>query len=333
MEVKIVFYNKTLLSGGIEKCIELLSKKLYGLYDIDVVYTHTEKLDPNIVKVLNQYANVYQITDQIVDCDVAVWCFLYFDYHNLKKQIRAPKNIAWVHSMPRILPGCLLDDDEFVDEMDEIVCVSEAVKNHLQVKKEGIVVHNFMPENILELSNINPAIYPNDSLNLVVVSRLSRGKGFDRLLILCQTLKEKRIPFHLTIVGKGRADEEKIKKSFAPYSEVEFVGYQENPYRYVKNADYLVQLSDDESWCNTITEAKILGVPVIVTNFESSKEQVTDLINGIIIPLEETDYSSYVDIALSHKKDLRDNVKGFKFENEIEAWYQLFEEKVKGPRK
>lgn len=325
--MKIVFYNRTLLSGGIEKCIELLSKSIYRDFEIDIVYTHTEKLDPNIVEVLSRYANVYQLNDKVVECDVAIWCYLYFDYEQLKKQIRAKKNIAWIHSMPRILPDCLLDNDTFVEDMDEIVCVSEAVKNNLNVKKEGIVIHNLMAEDFLELSNINPVIYPNNSLNIVVVSRLSRGKGFDRLLVFANEIKKKGIPFHITVVGKGRADEEKIKNSFAHLSEVEFVGYQENPYRYIKNADFLAQLSDDESWCNTITEAKILEVPVIVTNFESSKEQVVHLENGIIIPLDETDYSSYIDLAVEHKVRLKSNLRNFKFKNEIDSWYRIIGQK------
>ena len=323
--MKIVFYNKNLLSGGIEKCIELLSKNIYKDFDIDVVYTHTDKLDPNIVEVLKRYANVYQLEDKVVECDVAIWCFLYFDYRVVKQQIKAKKNICWIHSMPRILPDCLLDNEEFVNDMDEFICVSEAVKRNLNIKKEGKVIHNFMPNDIVELSNINPIQYQTECLNLVVVSRLSTGKGFERLLIMTETLINKGIPFKITVIGKGRSEEERIRASFAPYSNVEFVGYQENPYRYIKNADYLVQLSDAESWCNVITEAKILGVPVIVTNFESAKEQVVHLENGILIPLEETDYNSYIELACTYKEALKENLKNFVFENEMELWYKLFE--------
>ena len=87
---------------------------------------------------------------------------------------------------------------------------------------------------------------------------------------------EQNIPFKVLVVGKGRLKEGKITKKFACFKEVEFLGYKENPFPYMKNADYLVQLSDDESWCNSITEAKSVGTPIIVTNFESAKEQVID---------------------------------------------------------
>ena len=54
--MKIVFYNKTLLSGGIEKCIELLSKEIYRDYEIDIVYTVDDILDG-----LNNYTKLYII--------------------------------------------------------------------------------------------------------------------------------------------------------------------------------------------------------------------------------------------------------------------------------
>jgi len=323
--MKIVFYNKTLLSGGIEKCLELLSKEIYKDYEIDIIYTVDDILDENIVNILKKYANVYKIEDQIIECDVMVWCYLYFDYHKLKKQIKAKKNIAWIHSMPRILPDCLLDDKEFIDDMDEIVCVSEAVKNNLNVSKDGIVIHNFVANNINELSEeFNP--FENISgLKLVSVSRLSRGKGFDRLLLLAKKLKEKNIDFSIKIIGKGRSTEKDIRDSFKDFDEVEFVGYKENPYPYVKNADYLVQLSDDESWCNSITESKVLSTPVLVTNFESSKEQIEDLKNGIVIPLEEKEYDNYISKILDNKEVLRENLKSFIYKNEIDKWIELIE--------
>ena len=325
--MKIVFYNKTLISGGIEKCLELLGKEIYKNYEIDIVYTDDSILDQNIVNILKRYANVYKLEDQIINCDICVWCYLYFDYHRLKKQIIAKKNIAWIHSMPRILPNCLLDDDGFVNDMNNFICVSEAVKNNLNIKKDGQVIYNFMDNNIISLANtFNPFENINDNvLKLSVVSRLSSGKGFERLLLLAKSLKENNIPFCIKIIGKGRKREQEIKEWFKTYEQVEFVGYQENPYPYMKNADYLVQLSDDESWCNSITEAKLLHTPVIVTNFESSKEQIINLENGIVIGLHDTEYTKYIDLIIQNKKRLKENLKNFIHKNDVNSWKKLFE--------
>ena len=140
---------------------------------------------------------------------------------------------------------------------------------------------------------------------------------------LTATNKKDGNNYSLEISGKGRAKEPEIRSWFESYNEVEFAGYQENPYPYVKNADYLVQLSDDESWCNSITEAKLLDVPVVVTNFESAYEQVEDGINGILVDLDTIDYSSIIDKMLDNKYKLKDNLKGFKFDNEINKWLDI----------
>lgn len=327
--MKIVFYNKTLISGGIEKCIEILSKYIYKDYELEVVYTDDSILDNNIVNILKQYAKVYKIEDGMkIDCDLCIWCYLYFDYKKLKSIIQAKKYITWIHSMPRILPDCLLDDDEFVRDSDRFICVSEAVKNHLDISKEGEVIHNFMDPNIEKLSLISDPFskVKDNELKLVVVSRLSNGKGFDRLFLLCKSLKDNKIAFKVMIVGKGRKREVEIKEKFSIFEEVEFVGYQENPYPYVKNADYLVQLSDDESWCNSITEAKILKTPVIVTNFESAKEQITDLENGIIVDLKEENYDSLIRKIINNKEKLKENLSNFSYHNEFYKWKEIFDD-------
>lgn len=324
--MKIVFYNKTILSGGIEKCIESLSKYIYKDYELEVVYTDETKLDDNIVNILSQYAKVYKVEEGMhINCDICIWCYLYFDYKMLKNIITAKKYICWIHSMPRILPDCLLDNEEFVDDCSNFICVSEAVKNNLNIYKDGEVIHNFMAENITQIANDkNP--FENidaDTLKLSVVSRLSNGKGFDRLLLLVKELENSNVKYNLQIVGKGRAKEEEIKNDFKPYPSVIFAGYQENPYPYVKYSDYLVQLSDDESWGNVITEAKILHVPVVVTNFESSKEQVINNYNGIIVDLNETNYKNTVKNMINNKNDLKNNLTNFTWNNEVDKWYEL----------
>lgn len=324
---KIVFYNKTLISGGIEKCIENLSKALYKDYELEVCYIDDSILDQNIVNIIKQYAKVTKIEDDtLIHCDICVWSYLYFDYTYLKERIIAKNYLCWIHSMPRILPDCLLDNKEFVNDCKEFICVSEAVRHHLDIDNPGMVIHNFINDNINELANLENPLkdIKNDTLKLVVVSRLSSGKGFDRLLKLVNSLENKKVNYILNIVGKGRKKELIIRSWFEKYDKVKFIGYLDNPYAYVKNSDYLVQLSDDESWCNSITEAKALLVPVVVTNFESSKEQITDKENGIVVDLNENNYDLVVDKMVTLKNTLKENISTFKYKNEIDKWIELF---------
>ena len=326
--MKIVLFNKTIISGGIEKCIETLTKALKDDYEFEVCYYDDSIVDQNIVNIISKYAKVTKLTDGMkIKCDKCVWCFLYFDYYKYKEMIEADEYIAWIHSMPRILPDCLLDNEDFVNDCSEFVCVSEAVKNNLNISKEGIVIHNFLNDNIIELSNEDNPLkdIDKDTLKLSVVSRISSGKGFERLLLLVKELEEEKIPYIINVIGKGRKREQEYKDLFKDYENVIFVGYRDNPYNYVKNSDYLVQLSDDESWCNSITEAKVLGVPVVVTNFESSYEQIKDGYNGIMVDLNETDYKKVINRMLTEKEVLKNNLKDFKYSPEIKEWKEIFE--------
>ena len=132
--MKIVFYNETILSGGIEKCIESFIQNFSEKNEIEIVYVDDKKLDMRIVEILSKNAKVHKLQkDEIIKADVCIWCRLYMDYHNLKKQIIAKKNILWVHSKPRERENCILDDEEFINDLDEIVCVSKTVQNMLNV--------------------------------------------------------------------------------------------------------------------------------------------------------------------------------------------------------
>ena len=325
--MKIVFYNETIMSGGIEKCIELLNEYLHKDNEIEIVYIDETKLDLNVVNVLKKNAKVYKIErDTKIKADLCIWCRLYMNYDILQKQILAKRNVLWVHSEPRILGNCILDNEEFLKNLDDIICVSKTIQKQLLVNKDSQVIHNFLPINIKELSNINvDDNFINDSkrLKLVTVSRLSNGKGFNRVFKLVELLKYKNVSFEFIVVGKGRAKEQEIKELFKGIEEVKFIGYKENPYPYIRKADYLVQLSDYETWGNVITEAKQLGTPVIATNFSSIYEQIENDINGVIIDLNENDYNKYIERILDKKEVYKDNLKSFSYHNEIEKWNRV----------
>ena len=70
--------------------------------------------------------------------------------------------------------------------------------------------------------------------------------------------------------------------------------------KYIKKADYLVQLSSSEGFCYSIVEALSVGTPVIVTPLDVLDEiGVVDGENARVLPY---DLSSH--ISLSHLRDV-----------------------------
>ena len=84
----------------------------------------------------------------------------------------------------------------------------------------------------------------------------------------------------------------------------------------IKKSDYLVLLSDNETWGLVLTEAKILGVPCIVTDFDVAYEQIIDDKTGIILSRTKTEsYSNKIEDILANKQKFKDNLKKFRFSN------------------
>ena len=322
---KIVFFNRSLMSGGIEKCLETLMPYLNKEYEIEIVYSHDDKLDPHIVEILSKYAKITHLQENVIKCDVCVFCYMYFNYEQIMSQIIAKDYWAWVHSKPRELENCLLDNHNYVQKVSKFICVSNEIKKSLNIEKEGIVIHNFINQNIQELANTeNPFQNSNEEeLKLVIVSRLSNGKGFERVVRLVEALERKNIPYSLKIIGKGRQKEQEIRQWLEKYERVKFEGYQDNPYCYVKNADYLVLLSDYESWGNVITEAKVLGTPCLITDFPAAKEQIENGKNGIIVSRQLENYDDVIEELIEKKKELTSSLEGFHYYNEFEKWKDL----------
>ena len=325
--MKIVFYNETLICGGIEKCLELLSKELAPHYEIEIVYIDDTFLDKNIVKVLSQNAYVHKLQDtEIINADICIWCRIYFDYKKLTKQIVAKRNFLWVHSEPRYFKNCILDNSQFMNTVEKIICVSEEVRTKVGFPDKSVVIHNFVNNNIHELASKieDPLSDVSDNcLKLLIVSRISSDKGFDRVEQFIKDLKKINCNFILKIIGTGRNLEPIMRTKLGKYKQVEFLGYKDNPYTYMKNSDCLLVLSDYETWGNVITESKTLGTPCIVTNFPSAKEQIEDGKNGIIIPLKCDDYSQYIKSFLSKKNDLKQSLNSFTYINETDKWYDI----------
>lgn len=105
-------------------------------------------------------------------------------------------------------------------------------------------------------------------LKLVTIGRLTYQKGYDRLLpILAKLAHEDGLNFHLRILGEGEDEEalKKMTKSLKLEKYVEFCGYQKNPYEILANADFFICSSRYEGYSTVVTEATLLGVPVLTT--------------------------------------------------------------------
>ena len=64
------------------------------------------------------------------------------------------------------------------------------------------------------------------------------------------------------------------------------LGKKENPYPYIKSCDVYVQPSKFEGKSITVREAQIMCKPVVISNYPTAASQVTDGVDGVIMPLD-----------------------------------------------
>ena len=191
--------------------------------------------------------------------------------------------IAWVHTNPILFPYSsnsyisLQNEKMSYENFTKIYCVSKDVKNAFdkKYKVKSHVLYNMFDNN--EICNQSKQIdlkWISKGVKLIVVGRLVQQKGLDRLLKSLGELKREGHCFSLKVLGVGPLDSQlrDLAKKYNITDSIEWEGFQNNPYPYIKAADFLVCSSYTEGYSSVVAEAIILGIPVVTTDCTGMRE-------------------------------------------------------------
>lgn len=169
-------------------------------------------------------------------------------------------------------------------EYFDMIGVSKAVcmsweKEFLLRKNIKYIPNIVNPRSIIDdLKNDRAEISLKSNPVLLVVGRLSYEKGQLRLLKVLSRLSKEGYRFSAYFIGSGNLEElckqEALKLNLQ--ETVFFLGEKENPYPYMKQADLLIVPSYHEGRPCVITEALVLGVPVLSTDSGGPRELLKD---------------------------------------------------------
>lgn len=125
-------------------------------------------------------------------------------------------------------------------------------------------------------------------LRLVTVGRLSYQKNYLLAVETANVLRTRGVAFEWIFVGEGaeRPAIEALIDRYGLRGYVRLAGLQANPYMFMAQADIYVHTARFEGYGLTIAEAKILGKPVVSTNFRIVYDQIVDGVNGIIAQMD-----------------------------------------------
>ena len=168
------------------------------------------------------------------------------------------------------------------EKFDKIICVSKSVKidfeNIFDLNNNIEVLYNTNETaEILQLATVKYDLkFGDEATNICVVGKLLKNKGVDRVLRIHRKLLLDGFNTHLYYLGTGPEQENIISyaKENGISDKVTLLGYQTNPYKYVKACDLFVCASLAEGFSTAATEALIVGTPVITVEVSGMKEML-----------------------------------------------------------
>ena len=315
MKIKVLFYIDTLIGGGAEKVLRNLVNSMdYNKFEITVQTTFKEDVSEYFNEQIN-YRYCYKSKNSISrlifraeaaaglvyplhikdDYDIEV---AYLEAASTKimsgSTNKKAKKLAWVHCDLRKItdnPEAYAQKAKaWYEKFDKVICVSENVRQGFKElfgnTPESVVVYNTIDDKeVMEKAEENlPEDITKNKLTLVMVGRLMAQKNYPRLLKTAKKLLEEGFNFDLWILGEGEKRntlEEYISQNSLS-NNVKLLGFRNNPYPFIKNADLLVCSSNYEGFSTFVTEGLILGKTVVTTNCSGMDELLGENEFGII---------------------------------------------------
>jgi len=253
------------------------------------------------------------------------------------KRVNSKKKYIWIHTdidkAPFVNKEILLGYDA---EYTGYIYVSENSKQSAEtafplLKGKGIVIHNMCDEDaIIRASKQEIDAKYIETPFLLSVGNLRDEKNYPRQIEVLRILRERGINIKWLCVGstanifvyqqvKALLEKYELQDSFI------FLGVDSNPYKYMAKATAVTVLSDFESWSLVITEAKLLGTPVITTKTSGALEQIQDGYNGLLTDFDAEAIADRVQEYLTDnelQRRMRENLSGFSIKQRVKQEFE-----------
>ena len=306
MKKKILFLIPNLAHGGAEKVlVNLVNNLSKDKFDITVqtlfdVGKNKQHLLPHIHYIGGWKKQLRGMTQLLKLCSPK---FLYKrivkgNYDIVVSYLEGPtarivagctdqtvKTVSWIHTqfisrkVAAIGFRSLREAKKLYMLPDRTVAVGQTVKegflSYIPTEKEVAILYNTNEtEKIIELANQPIEENTKAGPTICTAGKLIPVKSFDRLIRVHKRLIDDGLIHTIRILGVG-AEQERLEKLIAELGvqdSVQLLGFKDNPYAYVSKADLYVCSSLREGFSTAVTEALVLGTPVVTTECSGMKE-------------------------------------------------------------
>ena len=199
------------------------------------------------------------------------------------------KLVSWIHCKMDTEKAASVGFRNFKEakkcynKFDYTACVSQWVKDYFvktfdYKKPIGVLYNTIETAEIIEKSDepIEDIKLDKDVFNIISVGKIIAVKAFMRLAHIHKKLFDDGVKNHIYILGVGD-ERPKIEKYLAENNLTNtftFLGYNTNPYKYVKACDLYVCSSLSEGFSTSVTESLIVGTPVVTTLCSGMQEML-----------------------------------------------------------
>jgi glycosyltransferase involved in cell wall biosynthesis len=245
---------------GIDSKIMLLSKKIdYEIKDDDILFAkHPLEIDADLI-----IAHMEDASKVVANYKDA-WHVIHNTYSYKFKQ----KNFfsSWKHFF----------NYKKLYNNKKLIAVSKGVekdiKENLKIKPKALktIYNPFDIEAIRILGEEKIDIEYDYIINVAALTKVKNQA------LLLKAFAKIKTPLHLLLLGKGNqeANLKALAKELQIQDRVHFLGWQSNPYKYIKNAKAFVLSSNIEGLPTVLIESLILNTPVVSTNCPSGPSEI-----------------------------------------------------------
>lgn len=314
MKKKVFFILASLIDGGSEKVFWLLSQGFNKkLYDVNIILLDSNKgcfstelsgvtfINLDTKKASKSFFKLYKLIKK----EQPYVVFSTTDHINILVSfvslfVKIPNLIARASNNPHQMKHFeglksrfwMLFTRLSYNKYDKIVCQTE------EMKQSVLVEYNLNPKQLVVIPN--PVLYTNIikeanrgngivyQKKLLIVARMSKEKGFDRLLEIFSELPE---TYFLSIAGDGPLKNDIVDKInlLKISSRVKLLGRISNVIHTISKHDVFVLSSFTEGFPNVILESLSVGVPVVTFRVGGISGLVRDGFNGYVVEQDDMD--------------------------------------------
>ena len=190
----------------------------------------------------------------------------------------------------------------------------EQIINLLAIHPDKIVtIHNpFDSFEIDRLGSVESPYSNDDSINFVNVASINPNKSQDVTIKALAIVRRTFSNAHLYFIGSYDENNAYYKGLIKQIKEqelndcVHFIGFDKNPYKWVKNANCFVLSSKIEGFPNALIEASHLGVPCVTTQCLNLMDDIIkDGQNGYVVDVDDVEGLAQAMIKACNLKDCK----------------------------